>query len=72
LGGAVLRHRIPDGYPTSYLAYTPTITWPEFLKQLERETQTANRQAHAQIIRGAKQAFETFTAAAVIFGLCHE
>jgi heme oxygenase len=72
LGGAVLRQRVPTGYPTAYLAYAPAISWPEFLKQLERETRALNRQAHAQIIRGAKQAFETFAAATITFGLRHD
>jgi heme oxygenase len=72
LGGAVLRQRVPAAYPTTYLAYAPTIRWPEFLKQLEYETQVMNRQAHTQIIRGAKQAFETFAAATVTVGLRHE
>ena len=72
LGGAVLRQRIPAGYPTAYLTYAPAISWHEFLKQLEHETRAMNRQAHAQIIRGAKQAFETFAAATIAFGLRHE
>ena len=69
LGGAVLRQRVPAGYPTAYLAHVPAITWPEFLNQLEHGTQAMNRRAHAQIIRGAKQAFEAFAAATAAFGL---
>jgi heme oxygenase len=72
LGGAVLRQRVPSGFPASYLTYSPTITWPQFLKQLEHETPAINLRAQAQIIRGAKQAFEAFKAAAAGFGLCHE
>jgi heme oxygenase len=72
LGGAVLRQSVPAGYPTAYLACPSKITWPEFLKQLEHETRAMNRQAHAQIIRGAKQAFEIFASATVTFGLRHE
>lgn len=72
LGGAILRQRVPAAYPTSYLAYAPNITWPEFLKQFDHETQAISRQAQGQIVRGAKQAFEAFTAAAVSFGLCYE
>jgi len=64
-----LRQRVPAGYPTAYLAHVPAITWPEFLNQLEHGTQAMNRQAHAQIIRGAKQAFEAFAAATAAFGL---
>ncbi|HWG69434.1 MAG TPA: biliverdin-producing heme oxygenase [Steroidobacteraceae bacterium] len=72
LGGAILRQRVPATYPTSYLAYALNITWPEFLKQFDHETQAIDREAHGQIIRGAKQAFEAFTAAAVSFGLRNE
>jgi heme oxygenase len=64
LGGAILRQRVPAEHPTSYLDYTPHLTWPEFLKQLEYQAQALNSQGHAQIIRGAKQAFAAFSAAA--------
>jgi heme oxygenase len=69
LGGAVLRQRVPSGYPASYLTYAPTLSWPEFLKRLEQETRATDRLAHTHMIRGAKQAFETFKHAAVGFGL---
>jgi heme oxygenase len=69
LGGAVLRQRVLAGCPASYLTYAPTLSWPEFLNQLDQETQATDRHAHAHMIRGAKQAFETFKFAAISFGL---
>jgi heme oxygenase len=35
LGAAILRRRVPAGMPTSYLDFTPTLSWSDFLGQLE-------------------------------------
>jgi heme oxygenase len=72
LGSAILRQRVPAGHPTSYLEYTPILTWPEFLKQLDGKAQAIDPQALGQIIRGAKQAFAAFSAAAAGQGLENE
>jgi heme oxygenase len=72
LGSAILRHRVPAGQPTSYLDYTPILTWPEFVKQLDGETHTIHPRALGQIIRGAQRAFAAFSAAAAGQGLANE
>ena len=63
LGGRVLRQRVPAGYPTSYLDSAPSLTWQEFLKQLDAKAQASSSRARAQIIFGAKEAFEAFSTA---------
>ena len=72
LGGAILRRRVPAGYPTSFLDYEPALTWPRFLQQLDCTVQAMSAQVHAQIVGGAKQAFAAFFAAAANSGLTHE
>ena len=72
LGAAILRNRVPAGYPTSYLEYAPILTWPEFLKQLDCEDRVINSRALGQIIRGAQRAFAAFAAAAAGQGLVNE
>lgn len=71
LGGAILRKRVPATYPTAFLDFVPDLAWPDFLKQLD-ELRLTNSQAQSQIIRGAKQGFEAFAAAAAGAGLHHE
>jgi len=72
LGGAILRQRVPTGYPTSFLDFAPALTWPVFLKQLEHETRSTDSRARSQIVEGAQQAFGAFATAAATFGLRHE
>ena len=35
LGAAMLRRRVPAGMPTSYLDFAPTLSWRDFLGELE-------------------------------------
>lgn len=69
LGGAILRQRVPANFPASYLNFVPSLTWPDFLNQLEHEALLMYPHAHTQIIRGAKQAFGAFAGAAANAGV---
>lgn len=60
LGGAILRGRVPAGFPTAYLAFVPGLAWPQFLSQLEHEAQSNSATALRQITRGARLAFAAF------------
>jgi heme oxygenase len=72
LGAAMLRQRVPAACPTSFLDFMPILTWPDFLKQLDREHLFMKPPAKTQTIRGAKQAFAAFAAAVTRAGLHNE
>lgn len=69
LGAVILRQRVPPGAPAAYLSFVPRVSWPNFLRGLERNATAQGAGAEAQIIRGAKTAFSAFATAAATAGL---
>ena len=61
LGAQFLRRRVPSELPTAYLDFTPALTWPQFLQQLELITEDPSHAIGDDSIRGAQVAFEIFT-----------
>jgi heme oxygenase len=61
LGASVLRPRIPLQYPSSYLDFLPTLSWIQFLAQMQSVSKAAEAQTSNAAIRGAKITFELFS-----------
>lgn len=61
LGANVLRKRVPPRFVTSYLDFTPTLSWAHFLQQLERPPEDAESEVSLEVIRGAQITFELFS-----------
>ena len=61
LGAKFLRRRVPSGQPTAYLDFTPALTWPRFLEQLELIAEDPSGATRDDSICGARVAFEIFT-----------
>ncbi|MDP9088264.1 MAG: biliverdin-producing heme oxygenase [Pseudomonadota bacterium] len=60
LGAKFLRRGVPSGLPTAYLDFTPALTWPRFLEQLELIPEDSSGATRDDSIRGARVAFEIF------------
>jgi heme oxygenase len=58
LGAAALRRSIPDSFQTSYLDFSPAVSWPQFLAQLECIAENPN--AIDKAILAARCAFDSF------------
>jgi heme oxygenase len=58
LGAAFLRRRVPRQYPTAYLDFVPTLSWPQFLVQLETPSDPPRAGHEHEIVRGARITFE--------------
>jgi heme oxygenase len=61
LGASVLRPRVPSQFPASYLDFVPALSWVQFLAQLQSVSQSAETQAGAAAIHGAKITFGLFS-----------
>lgn len=61
LGATFLRRRVPSELPTAYLDFTPVLTWPRFLDQLERIPEDSRHAIRDDSVRGAHVTFEIFT-----------
>jgi heme oxygenase (biliverdin-IX-beta and delta-forming) len=60
LGASFLRRRVPRQYPTAYLDFMPTLSWHQFLAQLEASSDPARAGHDYEIARGARITFELF------------
>jgi heme oxygenase len=60
LGAAVLRRGVAKTLATAYLDYVPTLSWAEFLVQLDSTAADSNGTAEA--IRAARSTFNVFVA----------
>jgi heme oxygenase len=58
LGAEVLRRSVPDDFPSSYLHFSPVLTWAKFLLQLEVGAEIPGGTDEA--ILGARCAFDSF------------
>jgi heme oxygenase len=61
LGASVLRPRIPSQFSASYLDFVPTLSWVQFLAQLQSVSKAAEGKATDEAIRGAKITFDLFS-----------
>ena len=61
LGTKVLRQRVPSRFATSYFDFVPTLSWAQFIQQLERAATQDNRPALDEIIHGARITFQVFS-----------
>jgi heme oxygenase len=62
LGAAFLRKRVPAELIASYLDFSPALTWPNFLLQLDHASSAAGWDANDEVIRGAQATFGVFSA----------
>jgi heme oxygenase len=60
LGSMFLRRKVARNLPTAYLDFTPSLTWTDFLAQLESSTKLPNSNHEHDTIRGARITFEIF------------
>jgi heme oxygenase len=60
LGAPFLRGRVPRQYPTAYLDFMPTLSWSQFLAQLEASADPRRAGHDHEIVRGARITFEIF------------
>jgi heme oxygenase len=60
LGSAILRRRVPPQFPAAYLNYVPTLSWVQFLQELEQSAMHSPLGASVDVIGGALLAFEVF------------
>jgi heme oxygenase len=63
LGASVLRSRIPSQFSASYFDFEPTLSWVQFLAQLQSVAKSAEAEAEAgdAAIQGAKITFDLFS-----------
>jgi heme oxygenase len=61
LGASVLRPRIPPQFSASYLDFEPTLSWVQFLAQLQSVSKSAEAEASGEAIQGAKITFDLFS-----------
>jgi heme oxygenase len=61
LGASVLRSRIPPQFSASYLDFVPTLSWIQFLTQLQSVSRADEAGATDAAIRGAKITFDLFS-----------
>jgi heme oxygenase len=54
LVACTLRREVPDYFPTAYLDLVPTLSWNQFLLQLEQKPDAAGGTGHDQPIHGAR------------------
>jgi len=66
LGSAVLRTLVPTPFRASYLEYVPLISWPEYLRTLAVFSEDSSSCDGAEVVGGAKIAFEEFRRAATL------
>jgi heme oxygenase (biliverdin-IX-beta and delta-forming) len=60
LGAVFLRRRVPHPFPTRYLDFVPHTSWSAFLRRLSDFSQDADSNANAEVLVGARVAFEVF------------
>jgi heme oxygenase len=61
LGAAVLRPRIPLQFSASYFDFVPTLSWVQFLAQLQSVSKSAQASVGDAAIQGAKITFGLFS-----------
>jgi heme oxygenase len=61
LGASVLRPRIPSQFSASYLDFVPTLSWIQFLAQLQSVSKEWEADAGDAAIQGAKITFALFS-----------
>jgi heme oxygenase len=61
LGAAVLRPRIPSHFSASYFDFVPTLSWIQFLVQLQYVSNVSEAGANDAAIQGAKITFGLFS-----------
>lgn len=62
LGSAILRRRVPSQFPAAYLNFVPTLSWVQFLQELEQSVAHSqlSPSPSADVIDGALLAFKVF------------
>jgi heme oxygenase len=61
LGASVLRPRVPLQFSASYLDFIPTLSWVQFLGQLQGVSKADQVETSSAAIRGAKITYELFS-----------
>jgi heme oxygenase len=61
LGSSILRPRIASGFSTSYFDFLPSLSWADFLAQLQSRSLDLNSESRNAAICGAKMTFEMFS-----------
>jgi heme oxygenase len=61
LGASVLRPRIPPQFSASYMDFVPTLSWVQFLAQLQSVSKSDEAEASDAAIQGAKMTFDLFS-----------
>jgi heme oxygenase len=61
LGASVLRPRIPSKFSASYFDFVPTLSWFQFLTQLQVVSTQAGTDPTDAAVRGAKMTFAMFS-----------
>jgi heme oxygenase len=61
LGSSVLRPRIPSQFSASYFDFEPTLSWVQFLAQLQSVSKSVEAEARDAAIQGAKITFGLFS-----------
>jgi heme oxygenase (biliverdin-IX-beta and delta-forming) len=62
LGASILRRRVPAAFPSTYLDFSPSLSWPQFLLELDRAHDEGDRALTYEAIRGARFTFNVFAA----------
>jgi heme oxygenase len=61
LGASVLRPRIPSQFSASYFDFVPTLSWIQFLAQLQSLSNSAGAQTAGAAVQGATITFDLFS-----------
>jgi len=60
LGAKFLRRRVPASFASTYLDCPVSLTWPEFLRQLDQVSLAGEPAVETEVIEGAQRTFELF------------
>ena len=61
LGASVLRCQVPSRLAASYLDFRPTLSWAQFVQQLDRSCDAVDSTATDEVIHGARLTFQVFS-----------
>lgn len=67
LGARLLRQRVPADLPAAFLDFTPSLSWPGFLRQLNSSSDGSPRLTEG-LVRGARETFEVYNRLARLCG----
>jgi len=66
MGSALLKKRVPSRWPSGYLDLQPKIAWAQFLRSLDQLSPLPDPEIEAEVILGARCAFDVFSESAKI------